>query len=289
MKKLLLLFVASAMALQITNAQPKIDDSFFEKVSYIGAFGTTDWTKGWANFDCQNAVYAETSVNVSGEISGNVTWTADKVYLIQGFVYVVNGAVLTIEPGTVIRGEKSSMGSLIVERGGKIMAEGTLAKPIVFTSNAAAGSRVRGDWGGLVLCGKASVNQPGGEVQIEGGPRTIYGGATTPDDNDNSGVLKYVRIEFAGYPFQPDKEINGLTFGGVGRGTSIDYIQVSYSNDDSYEWFGGTVNCKHLIAYRGFDDEFDTDFGFQGKIQFIVGLRDSAVADKSQSEWFRIR
>lgn len=264
-----------------TASQPKISDEFFDKVSYIGAFGTEDWTKKWANFDCQNTAYPATNVNITGEITTDQNWTADKTYLLQGFVYVTSGATLTIDAGTVIRGERASMGSLIVEPGGKIIANGTADKPIVFTSNEAAGSRKRGDWGGLILCGKALLNQ--GTAQIEGGPRTYYGGNS---DNDNSGSLKYIRIEFAGYPFQPNKEINGLTFGAVGSGTVVEYVQVSYSNDDSYEWFGGSVNCKYLIAYRGWDDEFDTDFGYHGKCQFLVSLRDSAVADISQSNGF---
>lgn len=98
--------------------------------------------------------------------------------------------------------------------------------------------------------------------------------------------MKYVRIEYAGYAFAPDKEINGLTFGGVGNGTAIDYIQVSFANDDSYEWFGGTVNCKHLVAFSGLDDEFDTDYGFSGSVQYIVGLRDPNIADVSKSNGF---
>ena len=110
-----------------------------------------------------------------------------------------------------------------------------------------------------------------------------YGGT---DPNDNSGILRYVRIEFAGLPFQPNQEINGLTMGGVGRGTIIEHIQVSYCGDDSYEWFGGTVNARNLIAFRGWDDDFDQDFGFQGKVQFAVSLRDPNVADQSSSNGF---
>jgi hypothetical protein len=168
---------------------------------------------------------------------------------------------------------------LIIERGAKLIAEGTASQPIVFTSNFDAGSRDYGDWGGVILCGKASINPPGGTAIIEGGPTSEYGGGTSPDDADNSGSLKYVRIEFPGIPFVPDKEINGLTFGGVGSGTEIDYIQVSYSGDDSYEWFGGTVNVKHIIAFRGWDDDFDTDYGFRGLVQFAVALRDADIAD----------
>jgi hypothetical protein len=120
-------------------------------------------------------------------------------------------------------------------------------------------------------------------MQIEGGPRTKHGGN---DNSDNSGILSYVRIEFAGYPFEKDKEINGLTMGSVGSGTQIDHVQVSYCNDDSFEWFGGAVNCKYLIAYRGWDDEFDTDNGFSGKVQFCLGVRDTRIADTSQSNGF---
>ncbi len=195
-------------------------------------------------------------------------------YKLNGWAYVIDGVTLTIEAGTIIRGDKANKAALIVERGGKLIANGTVSEPIIFTSNQAAGSRTYGDWGGVILCGKAKVNKV--EPQIEGGPRSHYGGT---DDTDNSGSLKYVRIEFPGIAFQPDKEINGLTFGGVGSGTTIDYIQVSYSGDDSYEWFGGFVNCKHMIAFRGWDDDFDTDYGYRGMVQFGVGLRDPAIAD----------
>lgn len=115
------------------------------------------------------------------------------------------------------------------------------------------------------------------------GPRTKHGG---DDDSDNSGIIRYVRVEFAGYPFMKDKEINGITFGSVGSGTTIDHLQVSYSNDDSYEWFGGSVNCKYLVAYNGWDDEFDTDNGFSGKIQYGLSIRDPRIADTSQSNGF---
>lgn len=202
-------------------------------------------------------------------------------YLLNGWVYIGDGAELTIEPGTVIKGDKDTKAALIVERGGKLTAQGTANEPIVFTSGQARGKRKPGDWGGIILCGKARNNQS--EMQIEGGPRTKHGGS---DDADNSGVLSYVRIEFAGYPFQKDKEINGLTLASVGSGTQIDHVQVSYSNDDSYEWFGGNVNCKYLIAYKGWDDDFDTDNGFSGKVQFGLSIRDSKIADTSQSNGF---
>ena len=220
-------------------------------------------------------------VILEGEITSNLTLKATDNVLLRGFVYVTDGATLTIEPGTVIKGEKATKGSLIVERGGKLMAEGTLANPIVFTSNQPAGSRDYGDWGGLILCGKAPTNA--NDPQIEGGPRSHYGGN---EPEDNSGIVKYVRIEYAGYPLEPNKEINGLTCGGVGSGTTIEYVQVSYCGDDSFEWFGGTVNAKYLVAYKGWDDEFDTDYGYQGKLQFLLGVRDPKVADTSKSNGF---
>ncbi len=202
-------------------------------------------------------------------------------YLLKGWVYIADGAELTIEPGTVIKGDKTSKAAIIVERGGKLIAAGTAQAPIVFTSAQPKGNRKPGDWGGIILCGKAPNNQ--NEMQIEGGPRTKHGGK---DPNDNSGVLSYVRIEFAGYPFQANQEINGLTLGSVGSGTQIDHVQVSYSNDDAYEWFGGTVNCTHLISYKTWDDDFDTDNGYNGKVQFGLCVRDPKLADTSNSNGF---
>ncbi len=206
---------------------------------------------------------------------------AKGTYYLKGWVYVADGAQLTIEPGTIIKGDKESMAALIVERGGKLIARGEKNSPIVFTSEQPAGERKPGDWGGVIICGKARNNK--GEMQIEGGPRSKHGGE---NDEDNSGVLSYVRIEFAGYPFETDKEINGLTLGSVGRGTQIDHIQVSYSNDDSIEWFGGCPESKYLIAWKGWDDDFDTDNGFSGKVQYALAVRDSRIADVSQSNGF---
>jgi len=232
-------------------------------------------------------------IEVSGDIASDMVWKADKKYLLKGFVYVTQGATLTIEPGTIIRGDKQSKGTLTVTRGSKINAEGTVNKPIVFTSAADPGARREGDWGGVILLGKAPINPSGGEAKIEGGltatnggnerSYTWYGGQ---DANDNSGVLKYVRIEFAGIAFTPDNEINGLTMGGVGAGTKISFVQVYRSGDDAFEWFGGTVNCDHLIASNTWDDDFDTDFGYSGQVQFGLALRAKTIADVSGSNGF---
>jgi hypothetical protein len=182
------------------------------------------------------------------------------------------------------------IGGLVITRGAKIIADGTVDKPIVFTS--ASSTPRSGDWAGIVILGKAKVNSTfngqAGVGEIEGGVNNadgdgLYGGT---DDADNSGILRYVRIEYAGYAFLPDKEINALTMGGVGNGTTIDYVQTLYAKDDAFEWFGGSVNCTHLIAYRTQDDDFDTDNGFSGKIQFGLIVRDSTIADISRSESF---
>jgi hypothetical protein len=222
-------------------------------------------------------------MTVQGSTESNVTFFANKKYLLKGFVYVKSGATLTIEPGTIIKGDKASMATLIVERGGKIMAKGTAQKPIVFTSNQPVGSRAAGDWGGIILLGAAPTNLPSDNAKIEGGVDRPYGGTIAAD---NSGVLSYVRIEFPGIAFQPDNEINGLTLGGVGSGTTIDHVQVSYSGDDSFEMFGGTVNAKYLIAYKTVDDMFDTDNGYSGNMQYVLGISDPAVADASGSNGF---
>ena len=232
---------------------------------------------------------------LEGRISANLTLKAANTYKLRGLVYVTNGAILTIEPGTKIVGEKGKNGGLIITRSCKIIADGTIDKPIVFTSEETTPQR--GDWSGLVILGNAptnaSFNGVAGIGEIEGGINNsdglgLYGTPATQAQNpaDNSGILRYVRIEYAGYAFLPDKEINGLTLGGVGNKTIVDNVQVSYANDDSFEWFGGTVNCTHLISFRTLDDDFDTDNGFNGKVQFGISLRDSSVADISKSEAF---
>jgi hypothetical protein len=207
----------------------------------------------------------------------NRTLDPDTLYTLHGFVYVESGATITIPPATHIQGTPAA--TLIIKPGGTIMAAGEPCAPIVFTSNQLPGNRLPGDWGGVVILGNARVNQP--NPVIEGG--IIEGTFGGTDDHDSSGVFKYVRIEFPGYRFQLDNEINGLTMGGVGDGTELHHIQVSYSFDDSYEWFGGTVNAHHLVAMGGTDDEFDTDFGYRGELQFCFGLRDPDYSDPTGS------
>lgn len=212
-----------------------------------------------------------TSNIITGKIVNTVTYKKGK-YILKGYVYVTNNAQLIFAPGSVIVSDISEKGALIIERGSKLIAEGTATEPIIFTSGKAPGARVAGDWGGIILLGKAPTNRPTSpEPIIEGGVNRAYGGT---DPADNSGVLRFVRIEFAGIAAEPGSEINGLTCGGVGNGTFIENVQVSYGNDDAYEFFGGTVNTKRLIAYATNDDDFDYDFGYVGLNQFGIALRD---------------
>ena len=270
-----------------------------EPTSYRGAFApapTAQWTDSWTNYDPKNEPYtdAATIVNVTTDITTSTTWTTGKTYKLAGLIYVRNNAVLTIQPGVVVKGNFASSGTaLIITKGAKLNAIGTASSPIVFTSGkTVAQGRQPGDWGGIILLGKAGLNVNNGVNNIEGitaNVNTEFGGGLSPINNDNSGTLKYVRIEFGGYVFSPNNEINGLTMGAVGTGTSIEYIQVSYTNDDGFEWFGGSVNCKHLVSYRNLDDDFDTDFGYKGVVQFGLAVRDPSIADNpsvSTSEGF---
>jgi len=238
--------------------------------------------------------FAQIVVSGNIDVNGTTTWTNDNIYILSGFVKVTANDTLVIEPGTIIKGDLVTKGSLIIERDAYLHAEGTPEQPIVMTSQKAAGQRSYGDWGGLIICGRGAVNAPAnggngtaaGEAVVEGGVGSIYGGGANPEPNDNSGVIRYVRIEFGGIPFQPNSEINGLTMCAVGNGTTIDHVQVSYCGDDAFEWFGGNVNVKNIIAYRNWDDDFDTDFGYQGNVQFALSVRDPQIADQSGSNGF---
>jgi hypothetical protein len=214
-------------------------------------------------------------VVVTGEIDGTETWVDDNYYVLRGAVFVNEGATLNIEAGTRVIGEAGSVGTLIVLRGGRLNAIGTREAPIVFTSDQPVGGRARGDWGGLIINGRAPVNLEGGEGQGEANTG-IYGGN---DPNDNSGSLRYVRIEFAGVEFSPDNELNGIAFQGVGRGGSYEFIQVHMNRDDGLEWFGGTADIKYAVVSNAADDSFDWTFGWQGRAQFIAVHQRSDDAD----------
>jgi hypothetical protein len=220
-----------------------------------------------------------TSTTLSGNINTTTTLTADKVWTLKGYVYVTDGAKLIIQPGTTIVSDIAEKGALCIERGAQIIAEGTATKPIVFTSGRVNGEKAPGDWGGIVILGRAKTNRTS-EPTIEGGIGRAFGGT---NDLDNSGVLKYVRIEYAGIAAMPNSEINALTLGGVGSGTIIDNVQTIYANDDAFEFFGGTVNARNLYAFATADDDFDFDFGFTGTITNGVAKRDPQFVDNGDA------
>jgi len=280
MKKIYALAFASIFATALNAQTP-----FWTPTTYKGAFpitdgtGATDWTSGWANWDPENTNYGSPTITVSAPITTNTTWTAGTIVSLQNKVYVKNNAVLTIEPGVIVRGDKNTEGTLIITKGAKIIAAGTSTNPIVFTSGEAAGNRAEGDWGGVLIAGKAVNNQPGGVANFEGlavSTDTEYGGN---DDNDSSGVFTYCRIEFSGIALQPNKETNGITMGSVGSRTVMHHVQVSFGGDDGFEWFGGTNDAKYLISFRNLDDDFDCDFGWRGRVQFGLIIKDSDLFD----------
>ena len=278
-----ILYVAALSALAVVGCR-KIEMDGEKEVIIVNGGGTTNTAQ---------------TITLSGRINADTVLKSANTYILKGLVYMVGNHTMTVEAGTTIKGSFSGadVAALIITRGSKLIANGTPTAPIVFTS--ASPNPASGDWGGIVLLGKAAINTSYngtvGLYQVEGGIDNANGDglagsgdavAPTPVDNDNSGSLSYVRIEYAGYAFQPDKEINSLTMAGVGSGTTIDHVQVTYAKDDAFEWFGGSVNCKYLIAYKTQDDDFDTDNGFSGNVQFGLVLRDSLIADISTSEAF---
>lgn len=212
-------------------------------------------------------------VILKGDLLEDKTLSVDYDYLLRDAVFVKEGVTLTIEPGVTVYGENATNGTLIVAQGGKIMADGTADAPIVMTSDAAIGSRARGQWGGLIINGRAPSNQG---VTFGEGDTGAFGG---DNPNDSSGVLRYVRIEYAGIEFSPDNELNGISFQGVGSGTVVEYVQVHMNQDDGIEMFGGTVNLKYALVTGARDDSFDWTDGWTGKGQFWVAQQYGDDAD----------
>jgi len=247
------------------------------------------------------------NINVSRTITANTTWTKDNTYFLQGYTFVTNNATLTIEPGTLVKGKVSTgagAAALIVTRGSKLMANGTASAPIIFTSeldnlDGNLGISDTGLWGGVIVLGNARINsransQPAGtpaQDQIEGlsvtGPEIAFATFGGTDDTDNSGVIRYVSIRHGGAQIGGDNEINGLTFGGVGSGTTVEYVEVFANKDDGFEWFGGTVNARYLVSAFGNDDGIDFDQGFRGNIQFVFSIQSDITTDRGDKgiEW----
>ena len=219
---------------------------------------------------------------LSGNITANRTLDRDTIWELSGFVKVANGVTLTIESGTKIVGDQGTAGSaLFILRGARIEANGTAAAPIVFTSEKAAGQRARGDWGGLIIVGNGQINRSGtvilegsaADVPNGGQPGINYGGGTVAGDAESSGTLRYTRVEFAGYAVASGNELNSFTFAAVGSGTTLENLQSVMGLDDSFEWFGGTVNGRYLVSYESGDDHFDAAEGYRGKNQFLIALQ----------------
>lgn len=212
-----------------------------------------------------------------GDLVNDVTLVKGNTYVLRGGVHVKEGKTITIQDGVTVKHDPNEPATayLLIEPGAKINAQGTAASPIVFTSGAAAPKEQ--DWGGIIVCGRAPVNGQGGRIASEMGAGVTYGGTVA---NDNSGVLKYMRVEFTGRKQTATKEHNGFTFEGVGNGTTVEYLSVYRGGDDAFEWFGGTVNVKYLFAYGAQDDTFDWTFGWSGKAQFLVGVQGDGVADR---------
>lgn len=256
----------------------------FFYLAMAGMIGFTACSDDDDSSDDDGPVASQT-IELSGDLATQ-TLTADKDYLIRGQAFVRDGQVLTIAPGTVIKGDKATRGTLIIDKGGKIDAVGTATDPIIMTSSQPAGIRDRGDWGGLVILGRANTNQD--QPAIEGiTPAVTFGSfQSSADDNESSGTLRYVRVEFAGIELTPNNETNSITMGGVGRGTEMEYNMVSFGGDDGFEWFGGTVNGRYFISHAMWDDDFDVDYGWSGNVQYGIAIRYTSFADQSGSNGF---
>ncbi|MFA6958440.1 MAG: hypothetical protein WC538_21445 [Thermoanaerobaculia bacterium] len=260
-------------AITVPSGQPGLHQFVFELRDVVGKRIVSR----------SNAMYSyvTASESVTGTLSGSKHWTADTRYVLHDYVGVPSGITLTIDPGTVIYGG-DGRATLFIQRGAKIIADGTARRPITFTSAQRTGLRAQKDWGSLVLLGKAPINVAGGQAFLEGlpsSPEYAFGGT---DPADSSGIVRYVRLEFGGFEIATAQEINGLTLGGVGNGTIIDHVEVLHNKDDAFEFFGGTVNASHLLGVAFADDGLDFDFGFSGSVQFAAMIK-RAENDESDS------
>jgi len=253
-----------------------------------GIIGNTNWMNNWTNFKPAANDYNEATNIIAGNIDKDTKLLKRNTYHLVGVVYVTNNATLTIEPGTVIRGDDKTCGTLVITTGSKIIAEGLETDPIIFTSEKEINNRKPGDWGGIIVLGKAPINSLGGihtlPFDLEAN-LNHYGGT---DAEDNSGILKYVRIEYAGRKLSASKELNGLSLAGVGRKTIVSNIQISFSNDDSFECYGGDLNMSNLISYRTTDDDFDFTQGAQINISNSIAIRHPFSSDISGSRCFEV-
>ncbi len=253
-----------------------------------GISGDTNWLNMWTNFNPKSTSYNEASIIINGVITSNMTLKKENVYVLVGIVYVAPNVTLTIEPGTLVRCDTNTLTSLVITRGAKIIAQGTETDPIVFTSNKATGDRNTADWGGIILLGDAPINKTGGVGTLEfdlDPQKAMYGGDNKESD---SGILKYVRIEFSGKKTTANKPINGLSLAGVGEKTVLDYIQVTSCDDDSFQFYGGYVNASHLVSVRSADDDFDFTQGVQCNLSNSIAIRSPFLSDNYGSRCFEM-
>ena len=251
-----------------------------------GIIGTTNWLNNWTSFKPTKEEYNDTNQILFGNISTNTTLYKKNTYLLQGNVYVTKNAILTIEPGTVIKGDSDSVGTLVITKGATIIAEGKETDPIIFTSNKS--ERKSGDWGGVIILGDAPINKFGGSGSLPydiDQSKTIYGGTNS---QSNSGILRFVRIEFAGKRVKGFKEFNALSLAGVGSKTILDNIMCSFSGDDSFEFFGGEVNMTKAVSYKANDDDFDFTQGAQVNLDNSIAVRNSYFSEGAGSRCLEV-
>ncbi|KAA1245882.1 hypothetical protein [Aquimarina sp. RZ0] len=231
------------------------------------------WVRGWTNFEPNATNYPEAEETLPNMIADDTFLRNDIVYLLSGDVYVTNGATLTIQQGTTIRCDHENPANLIIAKGAKLIAAGSEAYPIVFTSNKAPKSRANGDWGGIIIAGSGKVNSVSGNGIIKGNfnPQyAIYGGS---DHQEQTTILKYVRIEFPGSKTKRQENSNGLSLFGIGTASIIDHVMVSYSGQDSFNWSGGNNNIRKVVSYMAEDDDFQISEGFKGDLDYLMAIR----------------
>ena len=273
MKKNLLLLLFITMVAQAQNTQ--------------GIIGDYNWFNNWTNFKPKTTEYAAPYRIINGEISQNTTLKKG-TYLLMGSVYVLKGVTLTLEPGVVMRGDADTNATLIVVKGGKLIAEGSETDPIVFTSNKGTLERKAGDWGGVILYGDGPLNRHGGQISSIYDPNPQYNVFGGENENADAGILKYVRIEFAGKKLNEKVMLNGLTLGGIGKKTKIEYVQISMAKDDALEVIGGVFDMNNIVSFQNADDDFDFSMGTISTVSNSVVIRNPYISDNTRSRAFEI-
>ena len=261
---------------QYTDTDITADQAYSYQVAATNAEGTGSFS---STVIVEPGTAGEAVDTLTGSITSSITLSADTLYILSGYVKVASGATITIEPGTTIVGDTAVLGSsLWILRGAQIDAQGTAEAPIVFTSGKPEGSRAPGDWGGLLIIGNGIINRSG-EVLTEGpqGVTEVYSGGT--DNADNSGTLRYVRIEFGGYDVSggAGQELNSLSMYAVGSGTTLEFVQTLAGLDDGFEWWGGAVDGRYLVSYESGDEHFDWTEGYRGRNQFLIGFQSTRL------------